>query len=206
MSRPTVHRHHLAVVLTFVLTMLSLVLCASQLAQTGGAQTLPLESPLLTRAAIQHVPGTMLVTGEHFTPGGAVYVGFYDAWGMQLLEPRWVTASATVYGPDGSQDPALGFIRGGTINEVFGADYVVYGPNGSQDPARGFRRIDASLEVQSTSAVYGPDGSQDPARGYVPAGAQREIVGNLCGDAVMIRALDAETGAWSNVLDSRPAC
>jgi hypothetical protein len=202
MSRPTVHRHHLA----FVLTILGLVICGSQLAQANSAQTLPLDSPLLTRAAIQHVPGTMLVTGEHFTPGGAVYVGFYDAWGMQLLEPRWVTASATVYGPDGSQDPALGFIRGGTINEVFGAGYVVYGPNGSQDPARGFSRIDAAPEAQAASAVYGPDGSQDPALGYVPAGAETEVVGSLCGDAVMIRALDAETGAWSNVLDSSPAC
>lgn len=203
MSRPTVHRHPIA----FAITILGLVLFGSQLAHASGAQTLPIASPLLTRAAaIQRLPGTMLVAGENFTPGGAVYVGFYDAWGRQLHEPRWVTASATVYGPDGSQDPALGFIRGGTITEVFGASYVVYGPDGSQDPARGFSRVDAAPEVQAVSAVYGPDGSQDPARGYVPGSAETEVVGSLCGDAVMIRAYDAETGAWSNVLDANPAC
>lgn len=175
MSHPTFHHRQIAL----VIMILGLVIFGRQLSQTAGAQIPPNASPLLTRAAaIQNVPGTMLVTGENFTPGGAVYVGFYDAWGMQLHEPRWVTASAAVYGPDGSQDPALGFIRGGTINAVFGASYV----------------------------VYGPDGSQDPARGYISASSQSGAIGSLCGDAVMIRALDAETGAWSNVMDSSPAC
>jgi hypothetical protein len=203
MYHPKFHRQPIA----FVIMILGLVILGSQLAQANSVQTPPITSPLLTGAtAIQHLPGTMLVTGENFTPGGAVYVGFYDTWGMELHEPRWVTASEAVNGPDGSQDPAIGFTPGGTINEVFGASYVVHGPDGSQDPARGFSWTDAALEPQAVPAVYGPDGSQDPALGYILGSTETEVVGSLCGDAVMIRALDAETGAWSNVLDSSLTC
>ena len=64
-------------------------------------------------------PGTVNVTGNGFTAGGWVYVALYDRWGAKLYETRWLNASATVFGPDGSQDPAAGFVRGGAVNESF---------------------------------------------------------------------------------------
>jgi hypothetical protein len=78
------------------------------------------DGPTITVAAtLAAVPGTVTVTGEGFTPGGAVYVALYDVWGAELHETLWTTASRTAYGPNGSADPALGFRRGGALSEVF---------------------------------------------------------------------------------------
>lgn len=55
-----------------------------------------------------------------------------------LQETRWITASSTVLGADGSDSIYTGGSRGGTIAEVFGASAAVYGANGSQDPANGY--------------------------------------------------------------------
>ena len=76
--------------------------------------------PTLTDAvATTRESGTITVRGEGFSPGGQVYVALYDRWGNTLHETRWVTASSTVYGRDGRADPAAGFHRGGTLDEVF---------------------------------------------------------------------------------------
>ncbi|MEJ7901046.1 MAG: hypothetical protein WKF63_04320, partial [Thermomicrobiales bacterium] len=43
-------------------------------------------------------------------------------------------APNVVYGPNGSQDPAQGYIAA----NAGVADNVIFGPNGSQDPAQGY--------------------------------------------------------------------
>jgi hypothetical protein len=178
-----------------ILTILGLVVCGSSLAHTAAAQVLPGTTPLLIASASAPAAGTALLTGQHFTPGGEVYFALYDQWGLELHETRWVTASVTVYGANGSIDPASGYLQGGTLSELFGTAESVFGPNGSQDPANGYVR------VGTTESAFGPNGSQDPANGYV---ASRP--GNLCGATVMARAYDVQSATWSNVSDIDVGC
>src|SRR5688572_21925457 len=77
--------------------------------------------PVLTSAAVlTSEPGEISVTGEAFTPGGEVYLAIYDTWGSALHETRWITASPAVYGPNGSMDPARGYVSGGSLTQSFG--------------------------------------------------------------------------------------
>ena len=147
--------------------------------------------PTLTGAvAVARAPGTVAVTGEAFTPGGAVHVALYDRWGETLHETRATAAGAAAFGPNGSADPARGFRRGGDLREAFGglcgttpmvraydrqaaawsnwleiaapgAGSSIFGANGSQDPALGFRAAPAA-----GAPVFGPNGSRDPAAGF----------------------------------------
>lgn len=136
-----------------------------------------------------------------------MYVALYDQWGMELRETRWVTASVTAFGPHGSQDPAKGYAPGGTIEETFGTIEPVFGPHGSQDPANGYIRGSGdTIVVGASEPVFGPNGSQDPARGYVAGNPGHEVTLNLCGTAIMVRAYDAQTETWSNVLDIDSGC
>ncbi len=106
---------------------------------TGSASATHVDSKLLIDVvAIPQSPGSIVVSGQNFTPGGTVYIAMYDQWGMQLYPTRWVFASTPVFGPNGSQDPAQGYVRGGSIREVFTDTPAIYGPNGSQDPANGY--------------------------------------------------------------------
>ena len=89
-------------------------------ASTTSATRLVSPVPTLTDAvATTPESGMVTVSGEGFSPGGQVYVALFDRWGATLHETRWVTASPTVYGRDGSADPAAGLHRGGTLDEVF---------------------------------------------------------------------------------------
>lgn len=104
--------------LVLLLALLSLVAVApaSTTHATHPASPLP---TLTSVAAPTRTLGTIEVMGKGFSPGGKVYVALYDRWGATLHETRWVTGSATVYGRDGSTDPAAGFHQGGTLREVF---------------------------------------------------------------------------------------
>lgn len=109
-----------------LLLLAFLVLSAGQFAtfsRSATAAELSGSAPLLIRAASPAIPasnfGTVVVTGDTFTPGGAVYIALYDTWGERLYETRWTTASAFTYGYNGSADPAYGYIAGGTILESF---------------------------------------------------------------------------------------
>jgi hypothetical protein len=166
--------------LVLMLALVGLVALGSPIAHAEQApQVAPAISPFLSAAsAVAQAPGSVLVTGRNFTPGSRVYVALYDQWGMELYETRWVTASETIYGPNGSQDPATGFSRGGVIAETFGA----------------------------SPTVYRPFGSQDPATSYVPVEAVSEPFGSLCGTTAMVRAWDVGTAAWSNLLDVQAGC
>jgi hypothetical protein len=56
------------------------------------------------------------ITGSGFTPGGDVYVMFYDRNGVQLDRSHWVTASPTSFAENGSMDPSRGYVQGGVIS------------------------------------------------------------------------------------------
>ena len=164
--------------LALVLMISALVALGSPLAQANEDLSLSHLAPLLVSASsAAQRPGAVMVTGRDFTAGNDVYVAFYDAWGRQRYETRWVVASQAVYGPNGSEDPANGFSSGGTISETFGASEVIYGPNGSQDPANG----------------------------YVHEGSHGDF-DSLCGTTVMVRAFDEQKNAWSNMLDVDTNC
>ena len=94
----------------FVLVLVNIVI--------GGASSAPApaghSNPELTEALpLAPEPGTITVSGDGFTPGGEVYIAIYDRWGAALHETRWITASPEVFGPNGSQDPARGYLGGG---------------------------------------------------------------------------------------------
>ena len=116
-------RRRLVLVLAFVSlvalasTATSDVAAPDPAAPTGSARAVP---ALTGASAAGQRSGTITVTGETFTPEGRVYVALYDPWGATLYETRWLTASPTVYGPNGSSDPAAGFSRGGVLREAFG--------------------------------------------------------------------------------------
>ncbi len=134
--------------------------------------------PVLNNAVVSTIaPDTIEVSGERFSPGGLVYVALYDGWGTALRETRWVASSPTVYGPNGSQDPAQGYLAGGGIEESFAL-------------------------VQPT--IYGPNGSQDPARGYIAGDAP--ATASVCDGPMMVRAFDQRTASWSNMLDVESGC
>jgi hypothetical protein len=189
------------------LVVLGLIVFGSSFTSVGASQVAPVISPRLLNAVPASHPGAILVTGQDFTPGGQVYIVLHDQWGMELHETRWVSASVTTLGMNGSRDPALGYIRGGTIHETFGPSETVYGPNGSRDPALGY--IPGSgdtLLTGATEAIFGPNGSRDPALGFVPGSPGREVVYRLCGTTMMARAFDAEADSWSNTVDIDPGC
>lgn len=161
--------------------------------------------PVLTSAIASAVaPGAIEVNGERFSPGGLVYIALYDGWGTTLHETRWVASSPTVYGVNGSQDPAQGHVQGGQIREAFVTSREpVYGANGNQDPAQGYIAGDEGF--QAHEAVYGPNGSQDPAQGYV-AGDDSQERAAACAAPLMVRAFDQQTASWSNLLDVDSGC
>lgn len=198
------HLYRRALMLVLVILGLGF---GSSVAHADRAQLSPATSPLRIDVSPARSPGSVIVTGHGFTPGGEVYIALYDQWGMQLHETRWINASRTVYGPNGSRDPANGYDRGGTVNETFGASETVYGPNGSQDPANGYvRGTSDTTIVGGSETVYGPNGSQDPATGFVQGEPGREIAGSLCGTAVMVRTYDEQTATWSDMLDVDVGC
>lgn len=159
--------------------------------------------PVLTSAVASSLPiGSVTVSGNGFTSGGLVYVVLYDQWGSSLQETRWTSASTAVYGVNGSIDPALGYVAGGRIQEVFEQfRATIYGPNGSMDPALGYRP--GTDLANPSEAIYGPNGSMDPAQGYIPGNGADQI---LCDQPLMVRAFDNQTAAWSNLVDVDSGC
>ncbi len=115
----TSFRHLFVVGLIFV----SFVACWGAVASAAAAQKtmdLTVSTPTMyDDAAEDRAPGTIIVAGRVFTPGGQVYLALYDQWGTELYETRWVAATQSFYGPNGSLDPALGYIEGGIVQEAF---------------------------------------------------------------------------------------
>ena len=83
---------------------------------TNADQISGVALPVLTSASAHTaIPDTIVVTGQGFSPGSDVFVALYDRWGARLYETRWVLASETVSGPDGSFDPATVYEEGGVM-------------------------------------------------------------------------------------------
>jgi hypothetical protein len=110
-----------------LLALLSLTALAGPTSSTAaptnplGVTTTVTAGPVLTGAACTGgTPGTLLVTGEEFTPGSEVEVLLYRP-GIATPAVIWsLHASLSIYGPNGSTDPALGFQRGGFIGTALG--------------------------------------------------------------------------------------
>lgn len=58
----------------------------------------------------------------------------------------------------------------------------------------------------SSGTIAGPHGNQDPVNQYIAGNPKNEVALNLCGTAVMVRAYDAQTEAWTSMLDVDPGC
>jgi hypothetical protein len=140
-----------------LLVMLSAVTAGIGSTSQAGATTNPLEiahqgvaGPILTGAACTNArDGVLLVTGEHFAPGGKVHVVLYRAGSAHPALIRFVLASEPIYGVSGSTEPTRGFIQGGFIGITFAS---------------------------------------------------------RCDETAFVRALDQETGIWSNRLSIKPDC
>jgi hypothetical protein len=63
--------------------------------------------------------GALYVDGQHFTPGGQVYIAIYDVWGSRLYSTMWTTASTTIPGTPGGSDADQGTIDGGLVSVEF---------------------------------------------------------------------------------------
>jgi hypothetical protein len=191
-----VARHPLIICLLFLVSLMPPVFVPGAGAQ--GSQTVV---PAIASAVA--LPSSVLtVRGDGFSPGGLVYLAVYDRWGAEVHDHRWTVASTAHFGPNGSADPAQGYVRAGAITEVIDLfPATVFGPNGSQDPAQGYvRGVDAPVET-----IYGPNGSQDPAQGYVPGGNETAL-GTFCGRDLMVRAYDVASTSWSNLRDVTAGC
>jgi hypothetical protein len=110
-----------------LLAFLSLAGLASPSASAGApinpldVRTTVTAGPVLTGAACTGgMPGTLLVTGEEFTPGSEVEVLLYRPGIATPAVIRSLRASLSLYGPNGSTDPARGFQRGGFIGLALG--------------------------------------------------------------------------------------
>src|SRR5215213_3882459 len=79
------------------------------------------DGPVLTGVACSGgVPGTLTVTGEHFTPGGEVDVLVYELGMTKPDAIHSVRATLPQFGRNGSTDPASGFQPGGGVNVALG--------------------------------------------------------------------------------------
>ena len=110
-----------------LLTLLSLAALAgpsaSDAAPTNplGVTTTGAAGPVLTGVACTvGTPGILLVTGAEFSPGGEVEVLLFRPGSATPAVSRSLRASLSIYGPNGSTDPALGFERGGFVGIAVG--------------------------------------------------------------------------------------
>jgi hypothetical protein len=162
-------------------------------------------APQLSVTVADRERGLILVTGQDFTPGGRVFLDVYEDEGLHLIETRWARASEEVFGLNGSRDPALGYVPGGEVVEMFAVTEAVYGPNGSRDPAQGYRPgLIRGADVDAVAT--GPNGSRDPALIGVPGNNGTEERAITCDPSFVVQALDEQAAAWSNVLHLDEGC
>ncbi len=188
----------LMLVLLGHLVSLPLTVHAQDLSEPPGM------APRLVEVVVDSAQGVIIVTGEHFIPGGRVSIALFDRGGVHVIASRTVTATEATLGMNGSRDPALGYLAGGTVLESFAIAETVYGPNGSRDPAIGYR---LGLDGSSVAAeVFGPNGSRDPAMIGVTGDAREDQVASTCDPALIVVALDEQQDLWSNMLDVGAEC
>ena len=119
---------HLRCQVIRLLACLSLAFLAGSTVE-AAATTNPLDAittvtpgPVLTAAACTgEGQGVLLVTGEQFTPGGKVAVVLFMPGKTDPAVIRSLRASQSIFGPNGSTDPARGFQRGGFVGIALGS-------------------------------------------------------------------------------------
>jgi len=139
----------------------------------ASAQVAPSQALFMSATVVSVPSGLVAVHGEGFSPGGLVYIAITGNDGRQVFHDGWTVASDGIYGPNGSQDPAQGYIPTGGIVEV------------------------VSL---ASAIVYGPYGSQDRTQTYIP-GQDDAWMAALCNHDLDVQAYDAETQTWTERLD-----
>jgi hypothetical protein len=138
-SFPTIRPRSRAATMLAVTVMLLLTLLPSPASAQIGVTT-----PLLLNATIS--PGLAVVNGDGFTPGGLVNIVFTDGNGTFQDQNFWTVASTIDYGFYANYDPAHVYVPAGSVSLAIPLDgSPVYGPNGSQDPAQGYLAGDKSF-------------------------------------------------------------
>jgi hypothetical protein len=60
--------------------------------------------------------------------------------------------------------------------------------------------------VRASEPIFGVSGSTEPTRGFIPGGFIGITFGSACDEPAFVRALDQQTGIWSNGLRVKPDC
>lgn len=123
MSRAHIRRHVIR-----LLACLSLVFLAGSTVEAAATMN-PLDTittvtpgPVLTGASCTgEGQGFLMVTGEQFTPGGEVAVVLFMPDKADPAVTRAIRASPSIFGPNGSTDPARGFQSGGFVGIALGS-------------------------------------------------------------------------------------
>ncbi len=161
-----------------IICLLFLIGAAPLVSPAAGAQESAVFPVLRSALTMPPSLGLVAVSGDGFTPGGLVSIVLYDRWGQDVFAPVRTVASVGEYGANGSADPARGYVAPGSIDTL----------------------IDITADE-----VFGPNGSVDPAQGY-EAGPSTLADGLACGQLLMVRAHDARTDTWTNLVDIVAAC
>jgi hypothetical protein len=163
----------------FLAAAILLLLVLAPLAPSLASAQPASGSALFVRATyLPTFSGLVVIHGDGFTPGGLVQIALTDHEGTQVFHEVWTVATTAVYGPNGSTDPAQGYVAAGSVTELVTLDGgAAYGPNGSQDPAQGYWAVD------------------DPVN-----------LGSICADDVAVQAYDAGTLTLSNTVDVSAVC
>lgn len=157
--------------MTIVWAALLLMLASSWgSSHMAHAQTAPILPTLLPSSVVAAPSGMATIHGKGFSPGGPVEITIRDHQDADTQWSVWTVAPTAVYGPNGSADPARGYVEAGVVDEV-----ISIAPN----------------------TVFGPNGSQDPARGYIVTGSNA-AAGELHGQDLIVSAYDVRTSIWSN--------
>ena len=151
------------------LVLLSLAFLAGSPVE-AAATTNPLDAittvtpgPVLTGAACTgEGQGVLLVTGEQFTPGGEVAVVLFMPGKADPAVIRSIRASQSIFGPNGSTDPALGFQQGGFVGLSLGPWCQEARTVRAYDLHRGTWSNGLNVDLRCESAA----GSQDEPNGW----------------------------------------
>ncbi len=154
---------------------LVLVLLVALVTITDAAHS-PVPSSTLRIATVAHEPGLVFATGDGFSPGGTVLLTITSELVPDMSYSIWTTASEAVFGPNGSQDPAQGYVAAGEINTFF---------------------------ALNSGEIHGPNGSQDPAQGYMRG---TDWFAVACSAGISVHAFDAQTVSWSNEVQLNVNC
>lgn len=188
------------VIVCFIL----LATLAVQLTWAGPVRAQPLGGPFLNLAPTALGPnGLMSITARGFTEGETVLVVLTTANNETAVHLTTATTSDPVYGPNGSMDPAHGYVPGGYASFLLWQRTLLsVDPHGNPSLGAG-APLTSILEVGWPVAyVYGPNDGGEP----VWANLGNQVVVVNCGSTLSLRALDVATATWSNEVPFTPRC